>query len=226
MDCLVAAVLRFHSELLKGLETEDIDKSSNSQQLKPLILTTILSSSQEVHKTLLKTSLLLDNAYVHDARQFLGQTPLRALLDCTLSESQVYPAKQNLSALRLPLVYMLTATLYNIYQCDEALQPESSSLFTAFLYQDAGPRHMLLTLLNRMIALLFFIRLNPNSHLATVCFGILRKSLRVAVSGQNVDVLLPSDGKLVMDTTDQIGLIDLALYSKEGLRFCFRSLHY
>lgn len=54
----------------------------------------------------------------------------------------------------------------------------------------------------------------------------LEKSLRVAVSGQNVDVLLPSDGKLVMDTTDQIGLIDLALYSKEGLRFCFRSLHY
>lgn len=221
MDCLVAAVLRFHSELLKGLETEDIDKSSNSQQLKPLILTSILSSSQEVHKTLLKTSLLLDNAYVHDARQFLGQTPLRALLDCTLSESQVYPAKQNLSALRLPLVYMLTATFYNIYQFDEALQPESSPLFTAFLYQDAGPRHMLLTLLNHMIALLFFIRLNPNSHLATVCFGILRKSLRVAVSGQNVDVLLPSDGKLVMDTMDQTGLIDLALYSKEGLRFLF-----
>lgn len=221
MDCLVAAVLRFHSELSKAPVSEVVDESSDDQKLEHLILTSVLSCPQDVHEVLLGNPFLLDDAYVHKVRRLLNPASLKVLLDCAPLGNGISMTEQNAAVPYLSSIYMLTASLSDIYHRDESLQLALSSSSNNSLHQGIGPRYILLNLLNHMTTLLFFIKLDPNSHLATICFGILKRSLHTMVSGQGIDVFLPSDGQLVIDTMNQANLVTLALYSKGGLKFLF-----
>lgn len=224
MDCLVASVLRLHSELSKSLGPENATEASGDKDIAQLTLDSVLSSPHEVRGVLLQMPFLLEDEYIHRTRQALDSVSLKALLDCTPIEGWVWMAKQSTTVSCLTPIHMFTATLLNIHQCSDMLQLTFFSSSTKLLHINTDFRYMFLVFFNYMLSLLFFIKLDPNSHLATVCFGILRRSLCAVVSNQNVDALLPGDGQLIMDTINQVGLVKLALYSKGGIKFLFSLL--